>query len=99
MYFAKVSRLQASPWQQVSGGSASYALTLCYRACDFSKLSPSPFPLPSREGDLETLSPGGRGEGEGEYESEISHLKLAPMRLRLGTHIFRALPTGKCVSE
>ena len=63
---------------------ASYALTLCYRACDFSKLSPSPFPLPSREGDLETLSPGGRGEGEGEYESEISHLKLAHMRRSLG---------------
>jgi hypothetical protein len=40
---------------------------------------PSPFPLPSREGDLETLSPGGRAEGEGEHESEISDLKLAPM--------------------
>ena len=31
---------------------------------------------------METLSPGGRGEGEGEYESEISHLKLAPMGVR-----------------
>ncbi len=59
--------------------AGAYALTLRYRACDFSKLSPSPFPLPSREGDLETLSPGGRGEGEGEYENEISHLKLGPM--------------------
>ena len=60
-------------------GVPSYALT--YERCtsDFIVLSPSPFPLPSREGDLETLSPGGRGEGEGEYESEMSHLKLAPM--------------------
>ena len=41
---------------------------------------------------METLSPGGRGEGEGEYESEISHLKLAPMRLCLGTHDLEAPP-------
>ena len=35
-------------------------------------------------GDLETLSLGGRGKGEGQYESEISHLKLVPMRRSLG---------------
>ncbi len=46
---------------------------------DFGYLSPSPFPLPSREGGPKTLSPGGRGEGEGEYKITILHLKLAPM--------------------
>jgi hypothetical protein len=48
---------------------------------DFRKLSPSPFPSPVEGGGFETLSPGGRGEGEGACDSEILHLKLAPMRL------------------
>jgi len=38
---------------------------LRYRSRDFTMLSPSPFPLPSREGSSKTLSPGGRGPGEG----------------------------------
>ena len=41
---------------------------------------------------METLSPGGRGEGEGEYESEISHLKLAPMGVRGGPFCKKGLP-------
>jgi len=31
--------------------------------------SPSRYPLPSREGNSETLSPGGRGKGEGAFRS------------------------------
>lgn len=41
--------------------------------------SPSRYPLPSREGDLKTLSPSGRGEGEGECEIKILYEKLAYM--------------------
>jgi len=37
-------------------------------SCDVSYLSPSPFPLPSREGVAKTLSPGGRGKGEGAFK-------------------------------
>jgi hypothetical protein len=35
------------------------------RECLGRRQSPSPFPLPSRDGVLKTLSPGGRGKGEG----------------------------------
>ena len=55
----------------LKGDTGAYALTLWYRSCDFSKLSPSPFPLPSREGDLETLSPGGRGRERGSMKAKF----------------------------
>jgi hypothetical protein len=38
---------------------------MTFVASDFVLLSPSPSPLPSREGIMKTLSPGGRGKGEG----------------------------------
>jgi hypothetical protein len=46
---------------------------------DFGLSSPSPFPLPSREGIPETLSPGGRGQGEGVARDREPSPKLAPM--------------------
>jgi len=42
----------------------------------------APFPLPSREGVLETLSPGGRGQGEGVVGNQKPDPKLTPMRFR-----------------
>jgi hypothetical protein len=48
------------------------------------QLSPSPFPLPSREGLLKTLAPGGRGQGEGDFAKSNHTLKLAPMGPRSG---------------
>jgi hypothetical protein len=35
-----------------------------------------PYPLPSREGNEETLSPGGRGKGEGDLNHRRSPAKL-----------------------
>ena len=60
---------------------------LAYEGCtgDFSLLSPSPFPLPSREGDSKSLSPRGRWWGEGESAVRKYGGKLAHMRRSTGT--------------
>jgi hypothetical protein len=50
--------------------------------CNSGKLSPSPVPLPSKEGVLKTLSPGGGGQGEGVFPSTMTSIREFSLRRR-----------------